>query len=100
MIFFKLCGYIETNYESQYSLQELENIFKTFETAENLKYTGKWLKQKLQKHYSDKITITSVNGREDTVSFKDFAHKVLRQNWEQDRSDITNNKQCCINPGA
>ena len=48
-------------------------------------YSVKYLKQKLKKHYGEDITITSIIGKSSIVSFRDSAHKILREKWKTDK---------------
>ena len=98
--FLKLCEYLEANDECQYSMQELKNVMEGFQTNGDPTFTTKWLKHKLESHYDDQIIITAVSGKADTVSFKDFSHKVLRQQWEHDKSDLASNKEQIIDRAA
>ena len=48
-------------------------------------YTLKHLKSKLLNHYGTKITITSIQGKQSVVSFRDVAHKILQDKWYTER---------------
>ena len=48
-------------------------------------YSIKYFKQKLKEHYGDDIIITSITGKSSTVSFRNNAHRVLREKWNTDR---------------
>ena len=56
------------------------------------KYSVKYFKQKLKEYYGDDIIITSITGKESIVSFRDTAHRLLREKWV---TDITG--QSCEN---
>ena len=43
------------------------------------------MKKKLKEHNGDDIVIISIYGKSSIVSFRDAAHRVLREKWEADR---------------
>ena len=82
--FIELCSYLDENEECQYSLPELLDYMETFLNGEE-GYSMKYFKQKLKEHYGDDIIITCIPGKPSIVSFRDSAHKALRQKWITDR---------------
>lgn len=71
-----------------------------FQTDGDPTFTTRLLKHKLTKYYDDQIIITAVSGKPDIVSFNDFAHKHLHQQWEHDKRDLASNKEQIIDMAA
>jgi len=82
--FKQLCEFLDENDECQYSVAELLEYMDPFLYGQE-GYSMKYLKIKLQEHYGDDITITSITGKSSIVSFRDSAHKILREKWITDK---------------
>ena len=82
--FHKLCEFLDGNDECQYSLQELSDYMETFLDGKD-GYGIQYLKTKLREHYGDDIVLTSIPGKSTIVSFHDLAHKILNQQWNDEK---------------
>lgn len=81
--FDELCKYIEQNDECQYTLKEVQDIFKSL-TEENEVYSDKHLKSLLQEHFKERLTVTNVSGRKNVLCLTDNVHKIMDQ-WYKSR---------------
>ena len=77
--FHELRKFSDETDECQYSVSELLDYMETFLNGED-GYSIKYFKQKLKERYGDDIIITSIAGKSSIVSFRDPAHKILREN--------------------
>jgi hypothetical protein len=99
-LFAKLCAHIESEDECQYSMDELQNLMEGFNEDIEFSFTRKTLKSKLEQHYGDQLVISSAKGRHDIVCFKEFAHKILREQWEKNKQDPSTDKNILIDMAA
>lgn len=83
--FNELCAYLDKNDECQYAVSDLMEIMETFLHGEE-GYSMKYLKQKLKERYQDDIIITNLPGKSSIVSFRDSAHRILRERWMAHRA--------------
>ena len=49
--------------------------------------TGKYMKQKMQDHFGDKIVIAEVNGKANIVTFRSTASSILTEVYHQPQKD-------------
>ena len=63
-------------------------------------YTVRYMRQKLLDEFPEEIEITSKGGKEDIVTFKESASKILRQFSESPKSDETSNIRKIISTAA
>jgi len=83
--FNELCAYLDDNDECQYAVSDLMEHMETFLNGEE-GYSLKYFKQKLKDRYKDDIIITSIPGKSTVVSFRDSAHRILRERWDADQA--------------
>ena len=96
-IFYRLCSYIESQDECQYTIGELEKLMND---DEDLSFTRITLKNKLKEHYGEHMIVTSTAGLPGIVSFKGFAHKLHREQWRRDQRDPWTDKELLIDMAA
>ena len=99
-LFSRLCSYIESQDECQYTIEELEKLMKEMNDDEDLSFTRITLKNKLKGHYGEQMIVTSTAGLLDIVSFKGFAHELLREQWRRDQRDPWTDKEVLIDMTA
>ncbi|KAK3927182.1 Protein asteroid-like protein 1 [Frankliniella fusca] len=82
--FKRICDYLDSQEECQFSLEELEQVGGGDGTCV---YTRNYLKQRLLQHYGDDaISITDGFGRHGAiVNVTGFVGKLLHENWYRDR---------------
>ena len=83
--FDKVCAYIDENDECQYTVSDLMEQMETFLDGEE-GYSLKYFKQKLRERYKDDIIITSIHGKTSIVSFRESAHRILREKFVMDKA--------------
>lgn len=79
--FLKLCEYIDTCDECQFSSRQLEELLDKFNTSDEPTYASHYLKIKLQDHYGKDMIITSQPGRESIYTFLDSDNSILRASY-------------------
>lgn len=83
--FNELCAFLDENDECQYALSDLMKLMETYMNGEE-SYSLQYFKQKLKERYQEDIIITSLPGKSSIVSFRDSAHRILREKWMADRA--------------
>lgn len=81
--FLRLCEYIETSDECQYTVKEIQDIMKRISSQEDT-YTEKHLKNLLLEHFKDRLIISNVSGKKNVICLSDTAHKIIDQ-WYRKR---------------
>lgn len=85
--FKKLCEYIESNDECQYSLSELKKIMiEVSHVRQEDCYSDHWLKSKLLSHYGSKVMCTELHSLHNIFSFSQTGQKILTEKWYRDRN--------------
>ena len=77
--FNKLCKYLESNDECQYSLTFFTSLI-DFYLDGNEGYSDKYLKLKLEKYFGKDIIITRILGTQNVITFHDKSHQILKDN--------------------
>ena len=94
--FDKLCAYIDSSSECQYSTTELESILHEYVSDSGSlcdSYSTKHLKRKLQDHYGDKVTISSIPGKPCIFTFHEYSHQILHDRWYTERCGNGNDER-------
>ena len=90
--FEKLMEFLEENDKCQYLLSDLHERMNSFITDSDESYGLQYLKQRLINHYRERVIITEIKGVPSIASFKDQAHKLLQEKWNENNSDIDEKK--------
>ena len=77
-MFTRLCAYLDSSDECQYSLGELEKII--IENGDK-PFSRHWLKTKLLLHYDKGVFITERPGKDTVVNFSGFVNNLLYDKW-------------------
>lgn len=85
--FGKLCDFLNTSDECQYSFSELQEKFCEFLPSNVPCFTEKTLKSKLETYYGNDIIITTAPGRKSVVCLRDTGHKILTKAWYEKKSE-------------
>ncbi|CAG9769443.1 unnamed protein product [Ceutorhynchus assimilis] len=65
--FLKLCSYMESSDDCQFSLGKLAEKFEEFcDTKES--YVRRWVREKLQRHFGEKITVTGLQAKDTIIT--------------------------------
>lgn len=83
--FLKLCSYMESSEECQFSINELMCKMKELIDDEEC-YSEKHLLRKLDAHYGRQISISTLNGQNSIISFSGTAKKILVDSWYESRN--------------
>lgn len=76
--FLKTCSFLESKDDEQISLTALIGVMDNFlKDTEEEAYSKKFMKERLQEHFGDRIHITSVQGISTVVTLRETAEKIL-----------------------
>lgn len=85
--FGKLCDFLNSSDECQYSFSDLQEKCQEFLSSDDQCFTDKTLKSKLEAYYGDNIIITTAPGRKSVVCLRDTGHKILTKAWYEKKSE-------------
>ena len=86
--FLKVTEYLTENDNEQTSINDLTNKMQEFLDGTGYQaYTGKYMKQKMQDHFGDKIIVAEVNGKANIVTFRSTASSILSEFYHQPKKD-------------
>ena len=98
--FYKLCKYLESNDECQYSLNFFTDLM-DFYLDGNEGYSDKYLKLKLEKYFGKDIIITKILGTQNVITFHDKSHQIVKDNWDkEEKANFVTEKERIINMAA
>lgn len=83
--FEKLCTFVESNNQRQFSLSELVQVMTLLNPAAE-PYSEKHLKRPLLNHYGPAITITGSPGQNNTLYFSEYRDVVLTEKWQKEKT--------------
>lgn len=97
----RLLAFIDENDECQYSINELVLKLSEYLPMEYPNMTRKTLKMKLEKHYGDRVVITSVPGGNSILTFLDVNSQILNDHWYKARvANVEDERQRIIETAA
>ena len=91
--FEKLVRFLEQNDECQYQFGEILGMFNSYTTTRvEETYITKHLSRRLNEHFGENIIISEEYGISSVVTFKEQAHKILREKWGTDKDNVDEKK--------
>ncbi|GBN49903.1 hypothetical protein AVEN_190066-1 [Araneus ventricosus] len=85
--FDKLCEYIESRDECQFTVPELQSVMKGFSNYQDT-YTDKYLRNLLKERFKDQLLPSSIFGRVNVVCSSDTATKLIDQLYNEKKKQI------------
>ncbi|GBN16767.1 hypothetical protein AVEN_178923-1 [Araneus ventricosus] len=97
--FGKLCEYIESSDECQFTVQELQSVMKGFSNCQET-YADKYLRNLLKERFKDRLLPSSISGRVNIACSPDTAKKIIDQLCNGKKTDpcyrtYENSNRCC-----
>ena len=77
--FLKLCNYLDSHDDTQFTMPQLLALLHSFTEEGGDYYSDRRLKQKLIDHYGDELVITDDLGKQTIYTFLDTSKRILRQ---------------------
>ncbi|KAF2897540.1 hypothetical protein ILUMI_08635 [Ignelater luminosus] len=82
--FLKLCEYMENSNECQFSLQYLNEEFESFCDIKET-YVTRWMKEKLQRYFGDRISITKFSGKITMITLTDTLQTIPTEKFYSEK---------------
>ena len=84
---------MEQNDECQYQFGGILEKFNSYTTTRvEETYRTKHLRRRLKEHFGENIIISEEYGISSVVTFKEQAHKILREKWITDKDNVDEKK--------
>ncbi|GBM91244.1 hypothetical protein AVEN_251132-1 [Araneus ventricosus] len=97
--FDKLCEYIESSAECQFTVEELQSVMNGFSNCQET-CTYKYLRNLLKERFKDRLLPSSVSGRVNIVCSYDTAKKIIDQLYNGEKTDPATERMRTITAAA
>ena len=86
--FMFVANYLKDNDDEQITVNDLLSLMQNhLKESSSHAFTAKWLKNRLIEHFKDEIVFTEINGKQNVVTFRSKARKILHDFYKSSKSD-------------
>lgn len=83
-----MANYLKDNDDEQITVQGLLSLMLNYlKDSSSEAFTSKWLKNRLIEHFKGEIVFTEINGKQNVVTFRSKAKKILHDFYKSTKSD-------------